>query len=47
MEQANASVAGSSDPMVGMLLRTNGSFGPSADNVAEESAFLKTVALVR
>ena len=47
LEQANASVAGLSDPMVGILLRTNGSFSPSADNVAEESAFLKNVALVR
>jgi hypothetical protein len=47
LEQAHSPVAGLDDPLVGVFLRTNGLFSPGADNVAPESAFLKSVALVR
>jgi hypothetical protein len=47
LEDTHSPMAGLSDPLVGVLLRTHGVFTSNADTVAPESAFLKSVALVR
>lgn len=47
LEQADYNAPGIDYGLVGVVVRTGGTFNSAADNVAPESSFLKSVALVR